>query len=153
MSKVFGACILLLLALASTSSGAQTLDRMIDRAKHHLAGTVPACTEKPSDWGYRHRTCVDPNGKEWIGLHESGAIDELDLKSGKTCCSNIYKGECRATEVNMRERKVLVDGQWKDIAPNTKIVTDMEKLPDGVQAMVCGEKWSPPYCIGMTSGQ
>ncbi len=152
MSRIFALAVFL--TLFAPSSHAQTLEQMIDHARHHAEGTVPACTEKPSEWGYRHRNCIDDKGNLQIGLHESGAIDEMREKSGQSCCSHEYQGECRGTEVKMREREVLIDGYWRPIGPYTKIVKDMEKLPDGVQAVVCARNaMEGPFCVGLTSGQ
>lgn len=86
-------------------------------------------------WGYRHQE-----------LHDSGAIAELEAKTGSKCCNNIKSGECRITSfvtVGVSKRKVLIDGLLCDLSGDTKeVVLESLKATDLDKVVVCAGKTS-----------
>lgn len=107
---------------------------------------VPAYAEElgPGDYGYRH-----------MEYHMRGTVDEVEEKSGKTCCDNV--GECRATYVNLLNRTAYLNGKWCPIKADAAIRYDVS-LPDEM-AMVCAGAYISPktgcptvYCGAVPSG-
>ncbi len=106
--------------------------------------------KRPSYWGYHHH-----------GLHQRGIIDQMQKAQQPnkyhSCCSGVDSGECRVTEVNMKDKQVLIDGEWVTISPDAKIVI-VEGLNSDEQAVVCASsagygEGPTSYCIGLGGGQ
>ncbi len=100
---------------------------------------------QPGDYGYRHRD-----------YHDRGLVEELERKVGHSCCDKV--GECRATYVDLANRKVLVDGRWCPLGHRTAVRKDI-MLPDSF-ALVCagksisglGNPCPPVYCVAVSPG-
>jgi hypothetical protein len=112
-----------------------------------IAASITSLAQKyegrPGDYGYRH-----------LEYHHNGIIDELRRKTGRSCCDGI--GECRATYVNIPERKAFLDGNWCPIgaAPIRRDIV----LPDQF-ALVCADRSAGPvypcpavYCVAVGPG-
>ena len=98
----------------------------------------------PGDYGYRHEE-----------YHHRGIVDELERKAGQSCCDK--KGECRATYVDMAQRRAFVEGRWCPMEQQTSIHTDIA-LPDRF-ALVCAGRPASPYnpcptiyCVALAPG-
>ncbi|NBV77359.1 hypothetical protein EBR66_04310 [bacterium] len=110
-----------------------------------LSSTTTASAENGSigDYGYRH-----------MEYHKYGSIDALRRQkdgSMRSCCDNM--GECRATNVNVKERKVFIDGQWCPIPPLVELREDVP-LPDVDHDLVCagktyGRTCPTVYCVAL----
>jgi hypothetical protein len=112
-----------------------------------LSGAAAAVADpggRPGDYGYRHED-----------YHQRGLIEELERKAGQSCCDG--HGECRATYIDLRERKVYLDGRWCPIGFRTALRFDLE-LPDQF-ALVCagrprseGNPCPVVYCVAAALG-
>lgn len=112
----------------------------------------PADERRFSYWGYRHAE-----------LHRRGVIAELlERTRGKNCCNGIDSGECRVSEVDLGARRVMVDGEWCPISPDTRItpLESLDAIADGDHpvAVVCASRTygkrcdTTSYCIGVRGG-
>lgn len=99
----------------------------------------------PGDYGYRHEE-----------YHHKGLVDELEKKVGHSCCDRM--GECRATYVDLAQKKVFLDGRWCALGHHTAIRKDVI-LPDSFALVCAGKSLSGPgnpcpavYCIAISPG-
>ena len=122
-----------------------------------LFGVLSLCTtlafaqEEPrfSEWGYRHPE-----------LHARGIIDQINKATNNGCCSGIYVGECRVSEVDIPAKLAMVDRTWVPFTPSTKIIPIMglNMVKDGNHsvAVVCASRLNKErasvYCIGVEPG-
>jgi hypothetical protein len=164
MLRIFLVSLLLFFTSAATVSAQHR------HHEHAQRGTAPAQSlprceaTKLSEWGHRHTNCIDESGNIHKGLHERGIIDQMQSappsssNGFRSCCSGVHSGECRVTLVNMREKKVFINGKWADITPQAKIVI-VEGLENDEEGVVCAARshmysfGSPTaYCVGIRSG-
>ena len=109
-----------------------------------MAVPAKAAELGPGDYGYRH-----------MEYHIRGTVDDVEAKSGKSCCDST--GECRATYVNLSNRTAYLNGKWCPIKVDAPIRYDVS-LPDEM-AMICAGKLLDPmtkcpvvYCGAVPSG-